>query len=117
MQRSISLKKFCCKPNTPLCINDSTKLVSTKPTRQVSTSSVSLSKVVRKSASPSEDEIRRYVVGLSTMKNGTLNRTTSSDQVIKFFSPKKSDTIRTVLERKTKVLQSKSGHPFLEWIY
>ncbi|GAA5813163.1 hypothetical protein MFLAVUS_006637 [Mucor flavus] len=113
MQRSICLKKLCCKPNT----SGSTKLVSTKPTRHISASFVFLSQVVRKSASPSEDEIRRYVVDLSTMKKGTLNRITSSDQVIKFFSPQIPDTIQKVLERKTKILQSKSGHSFLEWIY
>jgi hypothetical protein len=51
------------------------------------------------------------------MKNGTLNRITSNDQVIEYFSPQRPDTIRNVLERKTKVLLSKTGLPFLEWIY
>ncbi|CEP20164.1 hypothetical protein [Parasitella parasitica] len=73
----------------------------------------------------SEEEVRRFVVGLSSMlQDGKLKPSTSREQVIQYFSAQKhankqvDDKVNEILAKKTKIIKSKHDDTsVLEWIY
>lgn len=77
----------------------------------------------------SEEEVRRFVVGLSTMlQDGKLRPSTSREQVVLHFVGQNYDNIKVknqvanqvsdILAKKTKVIKRKHDKTsVLEWIY
>ncbi|KAL0142918.1 hypothetical protein V8B55DRAFT_1432167 [Mucor lusitanicus] len=77
----------------------------------------------------SEEEVRRFVVGLSTMlQDGKLRPPTSREQVISHFAGQNYDKVQVkhqvanqvddILSKKTKVIKRKHDNTsVLEWIY
>ncbi|KAL7309960.1 hypothetical protein PS15m_010775 [Mucor circinelloides] len=77
----------------------------------------------------SEEEVRRFVVGLSTMlQDGKLRPSTSREQVVSHFVGQNYDNIKVknqvatqvsdILAKKTKVIKGKHDKTsVLEWIY
>ena len=72
---------------------------------------------------PTEDDIRRYIVGLTNMDSGFLKPATSLDQIVSHFQTQKQakigvvDKVKEVLERKARIVSNKSGASIVEWNY
>lgn len=83
----------------------------------------SLFKPSYKFALPTEDDIRRYAVGLSSMKQGFLRPAASFEEVVNHFVTEKknksgvTEKVKEVLERKARIIQDKLGGSVVEWNY
>lgn len=83
----------------------------------------SLFKPAYKFALPTEEDIRRYVVGLSRMSQGFLKPATSFEEVVLHFVAERknksgvTEKVKEVLERKAHMIQNKLGDSVVEWNY
>ncbi|KAL9558148.1 hypothetical protein MBANPS3_001054 [Mucor bainieri] len=136
MFRNTALKAASFKPTTPLPVAKGAVAITSR-----SASSLNLAykrdQDVQEvwtekhniQAKLSEEEVRRFVVGLSTMlQDGKLRPSTSREQVILHFVGRNYDSLKVrhqvanqvddILAKKTKVIKRKHDNTsVLEWIY